>query len=106
MHEIEDLVEDTVRLVPTSPRPAEEKRRLIFHLYRSQARFDTSVATGRLQDELQLPGSFLQESDEKIPVLPLAATIMRYAGERGDRQLLHQWLAAIAEALTDLEIDN
>lgn len=106
MHEIEDLVEDTVRLVLASERPAQEKRRLISNLYRFQAWFDTGETTGRLQEALQALGYFEQESYDTIPVFSLAATIMRDASERGDRQLVHHWLAAVTQALADLDIGD
>lgn len=106
MHEIEDLVEATLRMVLSSPRSAEEKRALIFNLYRFQGWFDTGETTGRLQDELQALGYFEQDAYQKIPVFPLVATVMREAAERGDRQLVHHWLAAITQALTDLDIGD
>jgi hypothetical protein len=106
MHEIEDLVEDTARMVLASSRAPDEKRRLIFNLYRFQRWFDTSDTTGRLQTELEASGYFQSESYKTIPLFTLVADIMHEAGGRDDRRLVHHWLAALTEALTDLDLKD
>lgn len=106
MHEIEDLVEETVRLVLDEDRPDEEKRRLIFNLYRVQGWFDTSDTTGRLSGALQALGYFDHLPQAPIPALPLVAEAMRMAAARGDRGLGQRWLALLQMALDDLDLGD
>ncbi|MEC8886595.1 MAG: hypothetical protein VX875_05770 [Pseudomonadota bacterium] len=52
MHEIEDLVEATIRTIDILDIPSHEKRQLIANCYRAQAYFDTSYTHFRLMDVL------------------------------------------------------
>ena len=52
MHEIEDLIESTIRTIDTLDIPSSEKRQLLANCYRAQAYFDTSYTNFRLMDVL------------------------------------------------------
>ena len=52
MHEIEDLIESTIRTIDTLDIPSSEKRQLFANCYRAQAYFDTSYTHFRLMEVL------------------------------------------------------
>lgn len=104
MHEIEDLVEETVRLVLASARTREQQRAVIGGLYGFQAWFDTSETTGRLRRELEAIGYFDAPDANDPALLPLAAAAMEEADSAGNLTLVHHWLAAAATAISDLDL--
>ena len=69
MHEIEDLVEATIRTIDILDIPSHEKRQLIANCYRLQAYFDTSYTHFRLMDIL-LKNDYMQTF--RIHNFPLA----------------------------------
>lgn len=98
-HNIEDLIEDTIRLVLTTGQGLAEQCAVIADLYSVQAWFDTSQTTGRLQAELQALGYFTAPPRPRPALLPLAAQIMQ-AAETADRpDLVYDWLALTVESL-------
>lgn len=69
MHEIEDLIEITIRTLHSSDIPVSEKRQLFANCYRLQAYFDTSYTHFRLMDIL-LENDYMQTY--RIDDFPLA----------------------------------
>lgn len=101
MHEIEDLVEDTVRTVLGSSIPVSEKCRLVFNLYRVQGWFDTGNTMARV--DVSPIGYDANAQYPITPLVTLTATVMQLAN---DRALVHDWLGLLQQALTDLEIGD
>ncbi len=106
MHEIEDLVEESVRLVLSGTGTREAKVETASKLYRFQAWFDTSETTGRLRKELEEIGYFDAPEADDPELLPLAAGMMKMADEAEDLLLVHHWLAATTTAVTDLALGS
>ena len=106
MHDIEDLVEDTIRLVLGSKRPSAAKRRLVHALYRFQGWFDTRDTHARLRDELAAIAYRPRENHSRIALLRLVAEVVDEAALRGNRQMVHQWLAALTKAMADLALGD
>ena len=75
MHEIEDLVEATIRTIDILDIPSHEKRQLIANCYRLQAYFDTSYTHFRLMDIL-LKNDYMQTF--RIHNFPLAKQYPEY----------------------------
>mgnify|MGYP002652251984 CR=1 FL=1 len=75
MHEIEDLIESTIRTIDTLDIPSSEKRQLFANCYRAQAYFDTSYTHFRLMDIL-LKNDYMQTF--RIHNFPLAKQYPEY----------------------------
>lgn len=106
MHEIEDLVEDSVRLVLASDRPRDDKLAAIGDLYGVQAWFDTSDTTGRLADELGAIGYVDAPPQRPVALLRLAADMMEAADAAGRVEIAQGWLALALRAITELELTD
>lgn len=105
-HRIEDLVEDSIRLVLHSSMPDGEKRPLIADLFEFQAMFDTSDTLGRVEPELAAIGYRGEGDATGRPLLGMVAAIMGLADAAGNRQLTHHWLAALVRTIRELELDE
>ncbi len=106
MHEIEGLVEDSLRRALASGRADADKRRLAGQLYRFQAWFDTGDTTGRLRDELAAIGFDPAAWQDDPPLLPLALEMMQEAEAAGDLGGVHDWLALAVTSLDELELGD
>ncbi|WP_022704284.1 hypothetical protein [Pseudorhodobacter ferrugineus] len=98
-HEIEDLIEETARLILTTDQSRAEKCAWIGDLYALQSWFDTSETTGRLQAELQELGYFTAPPRPSPALLPLAAQVMQVAETASRPDLVYDWLALTVDAL-------
>ncbi len=97
-HDIEDLVEDSIRSVLASDRDDASKRRLVARLYRFQHLFDTSDTFGRLKAELEAIGYVEGQVDEPpLPLLDAVAAVI----SNDDRWLVHDWVALLARSIDD-----
>src|SRR5690606_33508770 len=106
MHEIEDLVEQSVRLVLASDGARDHKVATIGQLYAVQAWFDTSDTTGRLAEDLQAIGYVDAAPPRRVALLRLAADMMQ-AGNAADRvEIAQGWLALALTAITDLDLTD
>lgn len=106
MHDIEDLVEASARLVLQSDRPASAQHRLVHGLFGFQGAFDTHDTRARLADVIAAPEMFWSTEPAPIPWLELVATIMEVARDQGAPQWIQQWLAALIQALRDLDVGD
>lgn len=104
MHEVEDLVEESVRLALASDRSRDEKIAMIGELYAVQGWFDTSDTTGRLADELRAIGYVDAASPPRIALLRLAADMMEEADAADRVEIAQGWLALALRAITDLDL--
>lgn len=100
-HRIEDIVEESVRLVLAGDKPETEKRLLVADLYIFQMLFDTSDTYGRLKPELDAIGYAEDMDGSGKPNLGVIAEIMALADEAGDRSLIHDWLAVLVGEIDD-----
>lgn len=103
-HRIEDLVEDSVRLVLQSPMPDIEKRPLIADLFEFQAMFDTSDTVGRVKPQLAAIGYRGEGDATGRPVLALVSAIIALADGVDGVRLIHDWLAVFSRAVHELEL--
>lgn len=106
MHEIEDLVEDSVRLVLADDRPRDDKLAAIGDLYGVQGWFDTGDTTGRLADELGAIGYVDVWPRRPVALLRLAADMMEAADAAGRVEIAQGWLALALRAITELELTD
>ncbi|MGI2035618.1 hypothetical protein ACRQ1B_24880 [Rhizobium panacihumi] len=105
-HRIEDLVEESVRLVLQGPMPDGDKRALIADLFAFQAMFDTSDTLGRVEAELATIDYRGEGNETGRPLLVIVAAIMGLADAAGNRQMVHHWLAVLVRTLRELELDE
>lgn len=106
MHEIEDLVEDSVRMVLASDRPRADKLATIGDLYGVQGWFDTGDTTGRLADELDAIGYVDAGPRRPVALLRLAADMMEAGDAAGLVEISQGWLALALTAITDLDLTD
>ncbi|MCW5706945.1 hypothetical protein [Shinella sp.] len=106
MHEIEDLVEESVRLVLASDRPRDDKLAEIGDLYAVQGWFDTGDTTGRLAEALRAIGYVDARSRRSVMLLRLAADMMETADAAGRVEIAQGWLALALTAITDLDLTD
>lgn len=106
MHEIEDLVEDSIRLVLASDRPRDEKLATIRDLYDVQGWFDTGDTIGRLADELSAIGYVDGRPENPVTLLRLAARMLEEGDAAGLVEISQGWLALALRAITDLELTD
>lgn len=106
MHEIENLVEDSVRLVLADDRPRGDKLATIGDLYAVQGWFDTGDTTGRLADELRAIGYVDVRPRRPVALLRLAADMMEAADAAGLVEIAQGWLALALRAITELELTD
>lgn len=106
MHEIEDLVEESVRLVLAGDLPRDEKCARIGELYSVQAWFDTSDTRGRLADDLGTIGYVDAPLSRPVPLLRLAADMMEGGDAAGRADIVQGWLALALRAITELELTD
>lgn len=92
MHEVEDLIEDSVRLVVASALPVPEKLALTQALYSIQMRFDTSDTTGRLASELAAIGFGNLEDAGLVDELEVGDAVLALAAAEGSRALVWDWI--------------
>ncbi|WP_442679250.1 hypothetical protein ACSBM8_17395 [Sphingomonas sp. ASY06-1R] len=105
-HAIEDLVENSIRLLLASDSARDAKLRLTHDLYRVQALFDTSDTTGRLRAELAAIGYDPDAPASDCGVLSIVAEIMALADAADDRQRVRDWLAVLAAAIDEAMLDD
>ena len=98
-HDIEDLVEDSIRSVLASDHDNAAKRRLAARLYRFQYLFDTSDTYGRLKPQLEAIGFVEDQADE--PPLPLLDAVAAVIASDDDRTLVHDWVGLLARSIDD-----
>ena len=98
-HDIEDLVEDSIRSVLASDHDNAAKRRLAARLYRFQYLFDTSDTYGRLKPQLEAIGFVEDQADE--PPLPLLDAVAAVIASDDRRTLVHDWVALLARSIDD-----
>lgn len=106
MHEIEDLVEDSIRLVLADDRPRDGKLAIIGDLYAVQGWFDTGDTTGRLAEELRAIGYVDAAPPRPVALLRLAADMMEAADAAGRIEIAQGWLALALTAITDLDLTD
>lgn len=106
MHEIENLVEESVRLVLASDRPRDDKLAGIGDLYAVQGWFDTGDTTGRLAEELRAIGYVDAVPPRTVALLRLAAEMMEAADAAGRIEIAQGWLALALTAITDLDLTD
>ncbi len=106
MHEIEDLVEESVRLVLASDRSPDDRIATIRELYFVQAWFDTGDTTGRLADELRAIGYVDAAPLRPTALLRLAADMMEAADAAGRMDIAQGWLALALRAITELDLSD
>ena len=104
MHEVEDLVEESVRLVLAGDRAPDDKVAAIRDLYAVQAWFDTADTTGRLAEELRAIGYDDDAPPRPVALLPLAAGMMQAADGAGRVEIAQGWLALALRAITELDL--
>ncbi len=102
MHEIEDLVEQSVRLVLASDGARDHKVTTIGQLYAVQTWFDTSDTTGRLAEDLQAIGYVDAAPPRPVALLRLAADMMQAGNAAGRVEIAQGWLALALTAITEL----
>lgn len=105
-HEIEDLVEDSVRLVLAADGAQDDKVATIGQLYSVQAWFDTGDTTGRLADELRAIGYVDTPPPRPLALLRLAADMMQAAAAAGRVEIAQGWLALALTAITELDLSD
>ncbi|MEM6725011.1 MAG: hypothetical protein AAF598_13315 [Bacteroidota bacterium] len=66
-HQLEDIVEDAIRLIHRSNRPISEQRTLIYHLYLFHDREDTSYTRFRVKSILEAVGFLFELPIEQHP---------------------------------------
>ena len=98
-HDIEDLVEDSIRSVLASDHDNAAKRRLAARLYRFQYLFDTSDTYGRLKPQLEAIGFVEDQADE--PPLPLLDAVAAVIASDDRRTLVHDWVGLLARSIDD-----
>ena len=106
MHEIEDLVEESVRLVLEGEGARDDKFARIGQLYTVQGWFDTGDTTGRLADELRAIGYDDTASPPPLALLRLAADMMQAADAAGRVEIAQGWLALTLMAIIDLNLPD
>ena len=106
MHEIEDLVEESVRMVLATDRSQDQKVATIGELYLVQEWFDTGDTTGRLTDELRAIGYVDAEKPRHTALLRLAGDVMHEADAAGRVDIVQGWLALALRAITELELTD
>jgi len=106
MHEIENLVEDSVRLVLADDRSRDDKLAIIGDLYAVQGWFDTGDTTGRLADELRAIGYVDVRPRRPVALLRLAADMMEAGDRAGLVEIAQGWLALALRAVTELELTD
>lgn len=106
MHEIENLVEDSVRLVLETDHAGDDKLARIGDLYAVQDWFDTSGTTGRLADELREIGYVDAQPRRPVALLRLSADMMEDADAAGRIEIAQGWLALSLTAIIDLELTD
>ena len=100
-HHIEDLVEDSVRLLLAADLSDDTKRRLARDLYHVQAQFDISDTLGRLRPELDAIGYDPDARSANRALLAIVADIMALADAADDRQLVRDWLAVLVTGIDE-----
>lgn len=106
MHEIEDLVEESVRLVLASDHLPDDRIATIRELYSVQGWFDTGDTTGRLADELRALGYVDARPLGAVALLRVAAGMMQEADAAGRVEIAQGWLALAIRAITDLDLTD
>ena len=105
-HAIEDLVEDSVRLLVRAPMEATARCALIGELYAFQDLYDTSDTRGRLANELASIG-YDDKTHDRVRPRPwpeIVADVVLIADGAGERQLVHHWLGAFAAGIDELTL--
>ncbi|MEU1519990.1 hypothetical protein ABZ490_49110 [Streptomyces sp. NPDC005811] len=109
-HEVEDLVEQSVRVLDAWYPPDERRvRDWIGSLYRYQERFDCSLTYGRVEDVLLRRGFAPEQSGQDgAPLVDALRAVAVAARETGDRELIAEWYDLEPElcALYDLGGDG
>ncbi len=106
MHEIEDLVEESVRMLLAADGERDDKVAGIGQLYSVQAWFDTGDTTGRLADELRAVGYVNKPPPRPLALLRLAADMMEAAGAAGRVEIAQGWLALALKAIIELDLTD
>ena len=100
-HDVEDLVEESVRAVLKGSADTQQQRDIIAQLYFVQSWFDTSDTFGRLRDELAAIKFDYNEAPATVDILSLIPAFIAIVPEIDRQYLLNQWLAFLGENISE-----
>ena len=100
-HDVEDLVEESVRAVLNGGADTQQQRDVIAQLYFVQSWFDTSDTFGRLRDELAAIKFDRNAIPAAADILTLIPEFIAIVPENDRQYLLNQWLAFLGKNISE-----